>query len=178
MNLTTWMKYGLKRKAMTSLLLAMALGCAPAPEMNTREIPPRKENRILATEIENPGVVDLFKKEIQRFWGAPYVWGGASPAGTDCSGLIVTIYKRAMNISLPHSTYQLYRQGRSISGRELLFGDLLFFAPGGRGEPSHVGLYVAKGLFLHASVAEGVTLSRLADKPYFQEYLGARRILR
>jgi len=168
----------LKRPEKWILLLIAALACSPAPEMNTRELAPRKRNRTVPARSGDAEIIARFRAEIQRFWEAPYVWGGASPAGTDCSGLIVTVYKKAMNISLPHSTIQLYRQGRQVGPQELRFGDLLFFSPRGRRDPSHVGLYVDKGMFLHASVSQGVTLSRLADNPYRQEFLGARRILR
>ncbi len=125
----------------------------------------------------NKTMYNAFIAEIKRFMGAPYVWGGASPSGTDCSGLIATMYKRAADIDLPHSTTQLSKTGTSVSVRDLKFGDLLFFNDGQGKKPLHVGFYLAKGKFVHASVSSGVTVSILTQSPYKQQYLGAKRIL-
>lgn len=120
---------------------------------------------------------ERFKTEVQRFWGAPYVWGGASPKGTDCSGMVKTIYGRALSMNLPHSTRLLYKKGKPVSVDELKMGDLVFFGDGRSLTPTHIGIFIEKGIFLHASVSKGVTLSRLDKSPYNRLYLGARRIL-
>lgn len=116
-----------------------------------------------------------FKDEINRFWHAPYLWGGASPDGTDCSGLVYTIFKNALDIKVPRSTIELFAEGKSISERELGFTDLVFFNLITRRQPDHVGIYITKGYFLHASVSHGVILSHLNDPPFFHHYAGARR---
>ena len=120
---------------------------------------------------------ERFQAEIQRFFQAPYQWGGASPAGTDCSGLITTLYKRAADINLPHQTIKLYSLGRAIRARDLAFGDLVFFHFKGRHSPDHVGFYIGNQFFLHASTSRGVVLSKLNEKPYAHIFVGARRIL-
>ncbi len=128
--------------------------------------------------IENPDLLEKFKPEIQRFFGAPYVWGGASPKGTDCSGLVASIYKRARDKELPHSTKKLFQMGRRVHISNLEFGDLVFFNFKNRRsrEPDHVGLYIAEDYFLHASVSKGVTLANLRKSPYRDIFIGARRI--
>jgi hypothetical protein len=128
--------------------------------------------------VDNPELLERFKPEIQRFFGAPYVWGGASPRGTDCSGLVASIYKRARDKELPHSTKRLFQMGRRVRISDLEFGDLVFFNFKNRRsrEPDHVGLYIADDYFLHASVSKGVTLANLRKSPYRDIFMGARRI--
>jgi cell wall-associated NlpC family hydrolase len=76
--------------------------------------------------------------------GVPYRWGGASPAGFDCSGLVMWAYGR-LGISLPHNAAALYGVGREVPRSALRPGDLLFFRGLG-----HVGIYVGRGRMVHA----------------------------
>jgi cell wall-associated NlpC family hydrolase len=76
--------------------------------------------------------------------GARYAWGGASPAGFDCSGLVMWAYRRA-GISLPHSTYALIDRGSRVSRRAIQPGDLVFSDGDG-----HVGIYIGHGMVVHA----------------------------
>ncbi len=139
---------------------------------------PQKNVRAAENRIPLSGQsYERFRTEVQRFWGAAYVWGGASPKGTDCSGMVKAIYSRALNMKLPHSTRLLYKKGKPVSVDELKMGDLVFFGDGRSLTPTHVGIFIADGIFLHASVSKGVTLSRLARPPYNRLYVGARRLL-
>ena len=141
----------------------------PAVKNHTNNIP----NRLSISENQ----FAKFQQEIQRFWGAPYKWGGASPSGTDCSGLISTVYKKAFNMKLPHSSKLLFNKGKAVSATDLFFGDLVFFAFSKTQLPSHVGIYIKSGMFLHASESEGVTLGKLKKSPWHEAYWGARRII-
>src|SRR5262249_36950965 len=76
--------------------------------------------------------------------GVPYVWGGSSPGGFDCSGLVMWAYSQ-VGVSLPHSSYAQYNMGVSVPRDQLEPGDLVFFDGLG-----HEGLYIGGGMFVHA----------------------------
>jgi cell wall-associated NlpC family hydrolase len=117
----------------------------------------------------------------RSFLGVPYVHGGDSRAGLDCSGLVYRVYHDILGIELPRGVGALYRAGQP-AGPRLHVGDLLFFDTddaGGRSTPTHVGVYSGGGRFLHAAsegAKTGVTVSSL-DSPYYSDrFLGARRV--
>ena len=115
-------------------------------------------------------------REIKKFYGAPYKWGGSSPKGTDCSGMIMTIYKNAANIALPHNADMMFKTTQKINSRDLFFGDLIFFSSARTNKATHMGMYIKGGYFVHASSSRGVILSKLNDKPYKKQFIGARRV--
>jgi len=84
--------------------------------------------------------------------GTPYRYGGGSPQGFDCSGLVVYSYAAAGLPGLPHSAAALERRARPVPLSELEPGDLLFFDLHGR-KASHVALYLGGRVFLHAPSA-------------------------
>jgi murein DD-endopeptidase len=106
--------------------------------------------------------------------GAPYRYGGASPRrGFDCSGLVQYSYRRA-GVSLPHNTERQRRLSTPIRRAELRRGDLIFFNEEGR-KNSHVGIYVGRGLFVHApSSGKRVREDRL-NSPYWRKHLSETR---
>jgi len=106
----------------------------------------------------------------------PYAYNGSDSTGMDCSGFTSRIYTEIGARTLPHSCKAQFDAGRPVERKELQFGDLVFFNTGGD-SPSHVGIYVGDGLFAHASVSNGVTVSLLGDRYYDDRYAGARRIM-
>jgi peptidoglycan DL-endopeptidase CwlO len=109
-----------------------------------------------------------------RYLGVPYVWGGASPSGFDCSGLVMYVYAQ-VGISLPHYTVGQwnYPNAVSVPRDQLQPGDLVFFAGLG-----HVGIYVGGGQFIHAPhTGDVVRIDSLGAGWYSSEYDGAKRIL-
>ena len=102
--------------------------------------------------------------------GVPYRWAGASPAGFDCSGLVMYVYGR-MGISLPHNSAQLWGLGRPVSRDRLEPGDVVFFHGLG-----HVGIYIGRGRFVHSpQTGDVVKITRFSDGRYRSSYDGARR---
>jgi peptidoglycan DL-endopeptidase CwlO len=106
-----------------------------------------------------------------RYLGVPYVYGGSSPSGFDCSGLVAYAYGQ-VGVSLPHYTGALWGAGPHVSRDQLAVGDLVFFDGLG-----HVGIYVGGGSFVHAPhTGDVVKVSSLSDSWYASTYVGAVRI--
>jgi len=106
----------------------------------------------------------------ERYLGTPYVWGGASPSGFDCSGLVMYVFAQ-VGVSLPHSSYSQYGMGSPVSRSDLQPGDLVFFDGLG-----HVGIYVGGGSFIHAPHTGDVVKISSISGWYASTYVGARRI--
>jgi cell wall-associated NlpC family hydrolase len=111
----------------------------------------------------------------QTMIGKPYRYGGSSPSGFDCSGLVLYSYKSA-GVALPHNTDKQRSMSRQVKVADLRRGDLLFFNQEGK-KYGHVGIYVGQGRFVHApSSGKSVRSDRL-DSPYWKKHLSeARRI--
>jgi len=112
-------------------------------------------------------VVALAKRHV----GAPYRWGGSSPSGFDCSGLVRYVYAQ-VGVSLPHNAAQQYRLGAPVARASLEPGDLVFFD-----HLRHNGIYVGDGLFIHArQTGRRVGIASLDDEWYAARWVGARRL--
>ncbi len=106
--------------------------------------------------------------------GKPYRYGGNSPRGFDCSGLVYYSYNRA-GASVPRSTELLWKYSDSVSTRSLRHGDLLFFHQEGK-RNSHVGIYIGGSRFVHApSSGKRVRTGSLEDPYWRRHFAGARR---
>jgi cell wall-associated NlpC family hydrolase len=112
-------------------------------------------------------VVAIARKHV----GAPYRWGGSSPAGFDCSGFVRYVYAQ-VGVSLPHNAAKQYRLGTPVSRENLAPGDLVFF-DGLR----HNGIYVGNGRFIHSrQTGKRVAIAGLDDEWYAEHFAGARRL--
>ncbi len=113
-----------------------------------------------------------------QFLGIPYVYGGTSPSGFDCSGLVYYCYRHFGYKVNRTATAQSYN-GVYVSSTELQAGDLVFFTPSSGGSNiGHIGIYIGNGNFIHAPhTGDVVKISSLSQTYYKNHYWGARRVV-
>lgn len=135
------------------------------------------ESALLASIFNGTSGIGYTPKVGSAVWdalkqrGVPYVWGGATPRGFDCSGLVMWVYARH-GVSLPHYSRDQSQMGRPVPATQLQPADLVFF-----GSPvHHVGMYIGGGYFIHAPrTGDVVKISKLSEGYYSANYAGARR---
>lgn len=112
--------------------------------------------------------------EAKKWIGTPYKYGGEDRRGVDCSGLVLNVYRSALDIKLPRSSREQASYCSPLSKDKLMPGDLLFFATSGsKKNVSHVGIYVGDGKMIHSSTSKGVIVSSISDDYYRRTYAGA-----
>ena len=143
------------------------------PEETPAETPDETPADNPAATVSGSEIVSL----AQQYLGVPYVYGGSSPSGFDCSGFTMYIFAQ-VGVKLPHGATSQLSYGASVSRSELQPGDLVFFQDYGA-VASHVGIYIGGDQFIHASSSSGnsrcVTVSSLAESYYANHYYTARR---
>jgi cell wall-associated NlpC family hydrolase len=147
--------------------LAASLGVVLLKPISGRAAQPSSSRRLASSQQMGLSVV----KYAKRFLGVRYVYGGSSPrSGFDCSGFVRFVYAH-FGVSLPHSSYAQFGDGRRVTRRSLRPGDLVFFDGLG-----HVGLYVGNGRSIHAPhTGTRVRIERFAGW-YSSRFVGARRL--
>lgn len=108
-----------------------------------------------------------------RFLGVPYVFGGTTASGFDCSGFVQHVFAM-LGIALPRTADAQYDYGHPAVGGPRV-GDLVFFDT--YGGVSHVGIYLGHGEFVHASSSRGVMVSHLSESYWASRYVGAKRLI-
>lgn len=104
--------------------------------------------------------------------GSPYVWGGTSPNGFDCSGFVQFVYETENKV-VPRTVTDLWNFATPVDSPSV--GDLVFFQTY-RSGPSHLGIYIGNNEFIHAGVTNGVEIGHLEQDYWKSRYLGAKRI--
>ncbi|WP_182102715.1 C40 family peptidase [Niallia taxi] len=115
---------------------------------------------------------DALIAEGKKYIGVPYVWGGSSPSGFDCSGFLNYVYNKA-GVSIPRTVETIWAAGTSVSSPQK--GDIVFFTTYKSG-PSHAGIYLGDGTFLHAGSTTGVTITSMNNSYWKARYLGAKSV--
>ena len=133
--------------------------------------------------LQSLGVVvgeerNLFIENAMKYMGVPYVWGGTTSKGVDCSGLTY-LAAQSIGIQIPRTSAMQYSASQHIKDSEKQPGDLVFFSDNGN-TVTHVGIYIGEGKMLNAvseGLKTGVVISSM-DKGYWQRlYFGAGRII-
>lgn len=112
---------------------------------------------------------------VKKRIGIPYLWGGCTERGYDCSGFVMRAFQD-QGILLPRTSYLQSLSGDRVGREELTHGDLVFFDTRNLGKVSHVGIYLQDDTFVHASSSKGITISDLGKRYYRSRFLSARRV--
>jgi cell wall-associated NlpC family hydrolase len=122
---------------------------------------------------DRDGIVRFAK----TFMGTPYRAGGTTYKGVDCSGLVFAVY-REFDVPLPRTSLDQSRTGVPIDRSDLEPADLVFFKTSKRASVTHVGIYVGKGKFIHASTSfKKVRVDALSEDYYRKNFIVARRVV-
>ena len=113
--------------------------------------------------------------EAKRWIGTPYRYGGEDRNGVDCSGLVLNVYRSALQLKLPRNSAAQADFCKPLSKAMLMPGDLIFFdtAGGGGKKISHVGIYVGDGMMIHSSSSKGVIVSDINADYFKRTFAGA-----
>jgi cell wall-associated NlpC family hydrolase len=119
-----------------------------------------------------------FVRVAMRYAGTPYVWGGESRRGFDCSGFIMVVMRDLGYRALPHSAAEQFNYGTPVARALLKPGDIVFFKNTYKAGVSHVGIYLGRGRFIHAAgTGTGTVVSELGSAKWQAHYAGARRLI-
>lgn len=119
--------------------------------------------------VEEMNNIPLLQK-IDEWWGTPYLYGGSSKRGVDCSYFTLDVMNAIYNTNLKRTAAEQYTQSEKIDWTDLKEGDLIFFKTDASRSITHVGIYMTNNKFVHASTSQGVTISDLSE-PYWQKRL-------
>ncbi len=124
-----------------------------------------------AQQVKQELVADSY-----NYLGVPYVWGGTTTAGFDCSGFVSFMFSKH-GVDIPRVTSGgYYQMGTAVSRANLEPGDLVFYAVNRPGEISHVGFYVGNNQFISATSTKGIAVYSLDNSYWSQYYVGAKRV--
>ena len=165
-------------------LLFMACGCGVSNSVKGPGLKVSKTDSVssspsLMNVSESDGMLSDVEKRLHRAhreWeGTPYVLGGNSSDGIDCSAFTQTVFRDYFNKDIPRDTRSQLFEGSGIRRKFIRTGDLIFFKTGRKS--LHVGIAIGDGDFLHASRSSGVMISNIREHYWATRYLGARRVL-
>ncbi|MDR0517769.1 MAG: C40 family peptidase [Fibromonadaceae bacterium] len=155
------------------LLCGALLSCATAQHKSKKlHFQGKNEWKGMANNFREP--VEL-EKLIEEFLGTPYLLGGNSKEGMDCSALVKQAYA-IYEIDLPRTAILQSKLGIKIPKSALLPGDLVFFGETENDSATHVGIYMGNNKFANATSSQGIKYSDLNEPFFFSKYLFAKRL--
>lgn len=180
------MYFRLMQKSIVIIISFLCLlGCKSTKKTTTNSKKTTKTSKTYSSRTSNnskdAAKIESILEYAKTFNGVKYKYGGMSKRGMDCSGLVVTAFKKEA-VPLPRTTSQLAETGNWVDVKAVKKGDLLFFATRKNSRKvNHVGIvteartgYVA---FIHASSSRGVIISELSERYWYFAFVQARRIL-
>lgn len=114
--------------------------------------------------------------EAKTWLGSPYLYGGSSMDGVDCSGFVLQVYLKALDIKLPRTSAKQQEYCSIIPREQLLAGDLIFFTVRGGDSVGHVGIYIGDGKMVHASSSKGVIVTPISQKYFVDNFHSCGRV--
>jgi len=156
------------------LVIVAALGIVSCGARKNTTAPPKYSSQTIARLSKQYGVYLTQADNISLYnagssWlGVKYRYGGNAKTGVDCSGLVGNLYRQVYGIKLERSTANILKKNcATVNRNNLREGDLVFFRTSSLSKaPSHVGIYLKNGKFIHSSSSKGVIVSSLSE-PYF-----------
>ncbi|MGJ7921202.1 LysM peptidoglycan-binding domain-containing protein [Neobacillus sp. LXY-4] len=128
------------------------------------------------TAVQHAIVKKALVLDSRNYIGVPYLWGGSTPSGFDCSGFIYFMFNKHGVNTTRTTSGSLYTQGISIDRSKLQPGDLVFYAVNEPGVISHVGFYVGENQFISATSSKGIQVVSLDNTYWAKYYVGAKRV--
>ena len=165
-----------RRRAMTlAALFTIGLSAAADSAKNKNKNTKRKNGK---TRQKSGGGAGDVVRLAQKYKGAKYVWGGASPKGFDCSGFTWYVYQKATGMDIGRAVTEQWERGKAVAKGEWKPGDIVFFKNTFERGLSHNGIYIGGNEIIHAeNERTGVVISTIASGYYDEHYAGARRLL-
>ncbi|MFZ1614595.1 MAG: NlpC/P60 family protein [Holophaga sp.] len=140
-------------------------------------VTPEEQGAVRLDRGEVSGLRRSLVETARSYTGVPYLWGGSTDQGFDCSGLAMAVYQ-LNGLRLPRSSQAQADAGHVVARDDLQAGDLVFFDMVGKGRISHVGIYVGEGAFIHApSKGRKVCSENLSATGFRDRFVGGRSYL-
>ena len=166
------------------LFLTLCLGSCGSRKTSAVALPadfkgPKELARLYGVRITENDNIFLYN-EGARWLGVPHKLGGSTKRGVDCSGFVAIVYREVYGKQLSRSSADMLKHDcRKVSRDKLKEGDLVFFKTtrgGKKSVPSHVGIYLKNGRFMHTSTSGGVMVSSLSEPYYTRTWLTGGRV--